>query len=301
MIPRIPVAIFAATLALAANATGVAAGPWEAIETLPGHAPSELVVGGNRRVYFRVTPEQPLEIPIQGPGQLRITSRFELPAGQDRVVQYTVRVLDAGRELEKEETESAPSHQVSDPAGRVVIGKSRKMTVDVAPGMRRLTLQVSGAVVRVRLQQAGTARSGQTMVTLTPVDAPRFVTVIEGEKSLPYATAMPGRPVKLRLVGPTSLDLMTRLDFDPTMRGSVGYTLAVSENGKRLRLTSFKTSKSMDASFKELRDRVPSKFDRFQIDVPAGLHEYQVELVAPEHGAVEVHARIPQPSVGGEE
>ena len=286
--------------------TALAAGPlragtWEAIERLPEQQPSELHVNDKPRLYFRVSPGHPLSIPLEGPLRLRITSRIEMPKGHAGVVQYTMRLMEGTREIEREETESSASDQVVDPSGPWTIGKSRKMTVELPPGMHRLSLEASGATVRVRLQQAAPPKGGEATVTLTPVDAPRYVTVIEGEKAIPYATTTVGKPVRLRVVGPTTLDLMTRLDFDPAMRGDVTYTLLISEKGKRVREVGFKTSKAMDASFKELRDRVPSKFDRLQISIQDGLHELEVVLVSPKQGAAEIHARIPQPSVGGGE
>jgi hypothetical protein len=127
------------------------------------------------------------------------------------------------------------------------------------------------------------------------------VLVAENEKIIPYYTTMAGKPVRLRVVGPATLELITRLDFDSSMRGSHAYRLAISEGGKRLREVEFRTNKATTASYTNLKDRVPSKFDRLMLPIGNGTHEISVELLAPAGGAAEIHARIPQPTVGNEE
>jgi hypothetical protein len=85
------------------------------------------------------------------------------------------------------------------------------------------------------------------------------------------------------------------------MRGTQSYRLTVTEKGRSLRGVEFKTTKATGATYTNLKDRVPSKFDQFQLVIGPGLHELSVNLVSPVKGAVEVHARIPQPQIGNEE
>lgn len=282
--------------------TAALAAAWEAIERLPGQSPVTVLVQDKPRIYFRITPQAPLTVPIEGPARLRVVSRLELPPGSKQVVSYTVRVAEGGKELDHGSTEASVSDQAFDPERKHAIGKSRRMTVDVPAGRHALTLSIEGApALLVRLQQAAPAGGEETTVTLTPIEAPRSVMVQEGEKSIPYSSVMPGRPVKLRLVGPTSLDLICRLDFDATMRGTQAYRLGISDRGKRIRELQFKTTKTTTAVYTDLADRVPSKFDKVRLLMGAGPHEITIELLAPPQGSAEVHARIPQPAVGTEE
>ncbi len=275
---------------------------WEAIERLPGQSPVVVLVEEKPRNYFRITPEKPLTVPIEGPARLRVVSRLELPLGAKQVVSYSVRVTERGAELDRGDTESSASTQVRDPEGKHLIGKSRRLGVDVPAGRHLLTLSVEGApALLVRLHQAAPASEREPTVTLTPIEAPRSVTVQEGGKTIPYYSVLPGHPVKLRVIGPTSLDLITRLDFDATMRGTQTYRLAVSEHGKRIRDLQFKTTKATTAVYADLADRVPSKFDRVRLPIGRGLHVITIELLSPPGGSAEIHARIPQPTVGTQE
>lgn len=303
MIPRPAHPRTAPLLLLALLAAAPAtAGTWEAIERLPGQTPVAVMVGDNQRLYFRVTPERPLTVPIEGPARLRLTSRVDFSSAKVSLVAYTLRVVEGDRVLERQQTESAPSSVVHGAEGKGDVGKSRRMTVDVPAGRHELKIEAGGVpAVLVRLHQAAPRRGSEATVSLTPVDAMRSVLVAEGEKTIPYYSTTPGKPVRLRVVGPTTLELIARLDFDASMRGTQGYRIAISEGGRRVREAAFKTTKATTAVFTNLKDRVPSKFDRLTLPIGGGTHELLVELLAPAGGTAEIHARIPEPSVGNEE
>jgi hypothetical protein len=277
------------------------ASKWDALEKLSRVPPVEVLVRDKSRIYFRVTPQAPVVVPVEGPVRLRVVSRIELPAGSQAVATYRLTASEGATTFETLDTESAAASEVKPAAGGSALGKSRRMTFDVPAGSHKVTLALGGASsVLVRIHQSS-AKGEVPMVSLTPVSAARSVTVSEGEKLVPYYSVLPAQPVKLRVVGPTSLELLARLDFDATMRGQQTYRLRVSERGRTLREYSFKTTKAIAASYTNLADRVPSKFDRVTLPLGDGAHDLAIELVEPVRGAAEIHARIPEPSVGNEE
>src|SRR5262249_14742552 len=155
-------------------------------------------------------------------------------------------------------------------------------------GRHRVELDLTGAAAAlIRIQSSAATEGGEPMVSLTPVSASRSVTVVEGEKSIPYYSVLPGQPVRIRVVGPTRLELLARLDFDATMRGQQSYRLRLAEAGRALREFPIKTTKATTATYANLPDRVPSKFERVVWSVPAGIHEIAVELVQPPQGSAE--------------
>ena len=288
---------FAAALMLFAPSAH--AGNWQAVEIIPGHTPTTVTVKEKPRSYFRVSEDSPLALAVEGPARLRLVSRAELPRGADHVVSYGVRVLEQGVLLKQQFTESSPAKGVAVAGDHTVPCKSRSMVVEIPAGSHRLAVSVSGIPsVLIRVLLSSPARGGAKMISITPLEAPRSVTLSEGERLIPYYTTFPGRPVKLRIVGPTSLELSTRLDFDATMRGVHTYRIAVTESGNRIREAAFKTTKATTASYTDLKERSASKVNQVVIPLGAGVHELNVELLEPRNGSAEVHARIPEPSVG---
>jgi len=281
--------------------TAAAAAGWETIESLPGRKPETVTVKQKRRIYFRLTPPTPLTVSVTGPARLRVISRAILSGRPDEVAAYQIVALEGGRALltTRHETSAARSARAT---GVAALGKGRTMLIQVPDGTHAIQLQLTGTpAVLVRLQRAGPEGAPQAWVSLTPIQATRSVSVIEGEKSIAYFSLMPGKPVVLRVVGPSTLDCLTRLDYDATMTGTQAYRLRIVERGRTLRTVDFRTSKSGGATYAELKDRVPSRYDRFSLPVGHGLHEIEVHLVKPASGSAEIHARIPQPSVGNTE
>jgi hypothetical protein len=278
------------------------AASWVALEKLPDAKPVHVRVRGRNRVYFRITPRSPLTISIDGPVRMRVVTRAELRDSRDSIATYRIHVTENGRTLETLDTESSAASGARLATGPGVLGKSRRMTFDVRAGSHRIQLAVDGtasALVRLQLSRAKIAE--EAMISLTPTEAARSVSVIEGEKTVPYYSVLPHRPVRFRVVGPTPLELMTRLDFDPTMRGTQRYRVQVSEAGTVLREMELRTTKATTATYANLPERVPSKFDRIVLQVGEGVHEIAVDLLSPTRGSAQIRARIPQPSVGNEE
>jgi hypothetical protein len=296
----------AATFAVAVTSLVAAApahaGKWEAIEKLPGRSPVNLLVNDKPRAYFRIEANDSLLIPTEGPAQLRVISRVELPRDSKQALSYVLRASEGRNVLDRTSTESSVSSQARLEHRDKDVGKSRRMTADVPAGKHKIYLSTYGsAAVYVRLRQGAPPRGTADLVSLTPIEAVRSVLLAEGEKTIPYYTAMPGKPVKIRVVGPTKLELLLRLDYDATMRGTQAYKLVISEGARHLRNVELKTTKATTASYTNLPDRVPSKFDKLQLLIDDGTHEITIALLEPAGGSAEIHAQIPQPTVGDEE
>jgi hypothetical protein len=276
---------------------------WRAIEHLEGQTPITVTVNGKSRIYFRILPARDFAAVVSGPTNLKVVTRAETSVQAAETVAYSVSVFDGATLLKEQKTESSVSERSAVLEGGPALCKSRTFTLAIPRGTHRIRLAVSGVPsVLVRLLVAGSkAAEKPPTVSMTPVEASRSVTLAEGEKLIPYYTVQPGRPVRWRIVGPTSFELTSRLDFDASMRGVQVYRLAIVEPGRPDREYEFKTTKTTTASYTDLGDRVASKLSRVVVPVGVGLHELSVELREPKSGSAELHARIPSPNPGGEE
>ncbi len=289
--------------ALFVASTAARAAGWDTVESLPGASPVRVYVKDRPRTYFRVSPGRPIEIPVDGPARLRVVSRCLLSAGNRGSTTYRVRLAIAGTVLKEFRTESSPAPAARLEGSGEVLCKSRTSIVNVPAGRQKLTLSIegaNGAVVRI-LTSSPRRAAGESYVSLAPVAATRSVTLSEGQKMIPYYSVLNGGPVTIRVVGPTTLEISSRLDFDSTMRGTQRYRLALRVDSRPSREAAFATSKSATATYVDLKNRVPSKLDRTVVPITEGGHEVTIELLEPKRGSVEIHARIPRPSVGNEE
>ena len=293
---RRALSLLPALLAALGLAGPAAAAHWEGVEHLPGRVPETVLVNGKPRVYFRLTREAPLTVPVAGPARLRVLSRAVLAKGARAPASYEVVALEGATMLRAATEAAGPASHARAP-GVPALADGRTMTIEVPEGAHAIRLRLSGvAVALVRLQRWVPA--AEAWVSLTPVRAARSVSVLEGEKTIAYYSVRRGQPIALRVVGPTTLDVLARLDFDTTMRGTQAYRLVFAERGRTVREAEFRTTKAPAATYSNLADRVPSKFDRLSLDVGPGLHEIEVSIASPPGGVAEIHARIPQPAVG---
>ena len=287
---------------VALHASSHAADGWKAIEKVPGVVPVPVLVERTERAYFRVTPTGPLSLSVRGPAHLRIVSRAEIPPGAASSAAYALKVKDGKKVIEGQQTTTTASADARLKKGTSRLGQSRQIIVRIREGTHPLTLSVEGpSAVLLRLLARQRAPVTVKTVSLTPVEAIRTVSLTENEKVIPYYTAMPGKPVRFRIVGPVTLDLVSRLDFDATMRGSQPYTLAMSVGDGRSQRARLDTTKALTATYRELKDRVPGKLRRTEVSVPEGTHFVTVGLLKPAAGSVEIQARIPEPEVGAQE
>jgi hypothetical protein len=275
---------------------------WKGIEKIAGRSPVTVTVEGKGRRYFQVTQKAPLSVELKGPARLRLISRVEIPEGTAGKISYGLRVTEGKRVHESQQFETLPSTEAHPARKGDLVGESRQLIVSVREGVHTLEISTEGErSVLVRLQTSSTRPGRSETVSLTPIDAFRSLSLKEDEKLVPYYSTMAEKPVRFRVVGPTKLELLSRLDFDQTMRGVQSYRLKVSVGSTSPREIEIRTTKALTATWSELADRIPSKFRRMEIPVGEGTQEISVELVKPTAGSAEIHARIPEPAVGKKE
>jgi len=290
-------------LVVAPPATAARSGAWDPVERLEGTPPIVVEVGRKPRLYFPLSPGRPLEIPVEGPARIRIVSRAVVAKDARAPVNYTLRVAAGDKVLGEARTESSRAPNAWRRDGKGAVCKSRTLVIEVPAGRHRLVVRTEGAPsLLVRILVASPRRDPKAkMVSLTPTTAARSVTVVERELMIPYYTTRVASPVVFRVIGPTRLELSSRLDFETTMRGPQRYRLAIRVDGTPAREEAFTTTKAAAASYSEPKDRLPSKIDRIVLPIGEGTHDVAIELIAPKKGTAQIHGRIPQPSIGNEE
>lgn len=284
---------------LATAPAALAISNWRAVEEIPGLAPVQLNVQGESRVYFVATAGKPLKLAVAGPMDMKLVSRLKMDRSQ-LVGTYTLQVLAGGKVIATQQTETGPSKASPIAGGNFVPAKSRTFEFHVPAGAREITLRPEGsAIVFVRLFKTWDGPTGRRdrMISLTPLSSGRTVTLVEGEKQILYYTVTHSEKVEFRVIGPTPVQVLARLDFGPSMRGSQRYTLAAALDERELPPYVLQTTKATAASYRERPDVVPSKYDTFSLDVPVGVHVLSLRLTGPVGATGEVHVRIPSASL----
>jgi hypothetical protein len=112
--------------------------------------------------------------------------------------------------------------------------------------------------------------------------------LVRNEKEITYYRVTPEAPLEITVVGPTELQVNSRLDFGQTMKGrSHCYALEVRENGATVGQASFEVSRSQVASYSNGLEVVPGVVKSLRVRLGEGPHVLEIWLrdtVAPGAG-----------------
>ncbi|MCU0370177.1 MAG: hypothetical protein MUC31_02080, partial [Bacteroidales bacterium] len=83
-------------------------------------------------------------------------------------------------------------------------------------------------------------------------------------------------PLKVSIIGPTELRVLTRTENHFEMKGRIHYRVQVREGGNVLNTYQLSSEVSEVAIYKDVHDMVPGTACEFVIIVPDGKHVYEI-------------------------
>ena len=283
------------------------------IPTLPAHSAELLApvsgtvisldIAGKQSSYYHLAAGQPLAFSVAGPGTASTIVRLALPESFDAdSARYRVAVLEGTDTVRAVSTSTAPADAewVGLKEGVTLL---RKFSFTVPEGQHNYQFMfesgdASFAGLRLLLKRAS-PHAGDS--PLYPVAMDRMLTLIYNEKRLDFHLATTAQPVKLRVIGPTRLRMVTRLVYGSTMKGTQKYALVMALDKNPLKPEEFSTTKAINSQFEEESDWVPGKSRTAYIVVPDGEHELTVTPQATDAPGVALRFTLPAEDVTNED
>ncbi|MEZ4388418.1 MAG: hypothetical protein R3D98_12765 [Candidatus Krumholzibacteriia bacterium] len=284
-----------ACLAMAAPAAAKDA--WVSLRDLAGGQPVCLQSNGQTFEYTALGDGQELHGEIGGPRRLKITSRYLFADGDEPSVAYTVTVTVDGQEVLSRRLTGKPYREYARCRGEGAVASLRRAYVTLPEGSHQVTIRVQtagrGQVALRAYRQV--KRKRETWMAIAPevYDGMRHLEFESGNGS-EYYHFDAGTPLLLRLSGPTTLRIRTRLDFDHTMNGSQTYTLEVLIDGEPWRTVHHDSVRLNSALWLESPDILPGDRKEIQVPVPRGAHQVEIRCVRPEACGVAAVLHIPK-------
>lgn len=243
----------------------------------------EILVSGKRRGYFVLEEGRQIEIKVQGPSRLKVVSRVILNGAADST-EYTYLALRKGSR--KTLTFSHRTH-ASDKVAFVgategAISASRTKIVDIPRGEHVYSFYLpTGAARKLLLRFALDTHAftnGTQVVAVTPGEFTTQVDLVTAEEVSSYYRIGTGEHPALTLIGPATLKVMARIEFDVSMTGKQKWKVLVTEDGRVKGTYSLTSVKSDITTYREASDRVASRAEIFYVEVPAGEHRYEFSM-----------------------
>lgn len=262
-----------------------------------------LRISEKNRIYFALQKDAQIQVRISGPTRLRVISRVQIPSSKDEYrYSYFVR-KNEGKWIKYSQRAEVSTHTKLVGKSSAQISESKERIFKVPEGTHTYTFRLPKNSSRREFlrfhQREGDFGTPTDVVAMTPQIASESVDLIVREKVTTYYRLQKGNDVLLRLIGPATLKVLARLEFDPNMRGRQNFRVQVFENDLIKGTYSLTSEKSDVCQYKEMSSLVPSKGETFYVDIPQGEHEYR--FVRPEnHRSVLIKFLLPKKDLDGE-
>jgi hypothetical protein len=116
----------------------------------------------------------------------------------------------------------------------------------------------------------------QDWLAFSPALPSEPVDLISKESTTSYYRFSMAMPLKVELIGPTELRVLTRTENHFQMKGRINYRVQVRENGKVINTYQLSSQVSEVAVYKDVKDLIPGTACEFVIMVPDGKHVYEI-------------------------
>ena len=258
-----------------------------------------LAIGDNVSPYYRLAVDSATYVKVSGPGELRLVVRFSLPAGSSAEGTWKMEVSEGARQLTSVNKTSAVSLQTwqGSPFRPCELFK---FSINVPEGDHRYRIGLASPIksfAGVRyLFSSNAAREAKSAVY--PIEMLEATSVEFKEKTIDFFLADSVRPVTVRVIGPTSLRIVTRLAYSGVMKGPQKYSAVMALDSKPVSREALVTAKSPNTFFTNHKEWSVGESKTVHMEVPEGTHEVSVRLGSSAAPALAVRFTIPRDDIG---
>lgn len=257
---------------------------WKAIKPTLSPKPVQVVVMGRELNYYPLEKDKNIEVTLQGPTTLRVLSRLEFAADESGEKRYYLHYQnDGGSKSDFSLSTTLAANATLLGQSQVRLGTSRSEYIEVPEGKHVYRFSAGGkATYRLYLRfyvQSAESSAEAVTVAFAPSQFTTLVTLAVKENELPYYRLGQQDSVKLSVIGPTTLEVLARLEFDPTMVTDQKFRLKTFEDGLEKQVFSLRSKPSGIAEYSTQSDKIAGQAAKFYVEIPRGKHDYTFEIV----------------------
>jgi hypothetical protein len=221
------------------------------------------VVKGKSRNYYSLSATEPSLISFSGPGKLRVVTRARFVPGQVEKLAYEIvyNIDGAGPKSIKMSNVSKSTSATYLNGALGFPGELKDFELTLGRGNHSINFTLKDGKTPVAVQYIFTPTKAKKMdwVEFSPLRPSEPVEINSKETATTYFRTSEEKPVKIEVIGPTELRVLTRVEYHFQMRGRVNYRVQVKENGKVINTYQLTTQLSEVAEYKDDKNLVPGK------------------------------------------
>jgi hypothetical protein len=159
-----------------------------------------------------------------------------------------------------------------------VPGQLKEFEIELGLGSHTIEFKLRDSKINVAARYAFMPAKEKKLewIAYCPMTPSEPVDLISKESTTSYYRFSFEKPLKIEIIGPTELRVLTRVENHYEMKGRIHYRVQIKEADKVLNTYQLSSERSETAVYKENRDLIPGKACEFVIIVPKGKHNYTV-------------------------
>ncbi|MCX6234777.1 MAG: hypothetical protein NT175_08640 [Bacteroidetes bacterium] len=130
--------------------------------------------------------------------------------------------------------------------------------------------------VSARYEFTPTKVKKQEWLVFSPMQPSEPIDLISKETTIGYYRFSMEKPLKVEIIGPTELRVLTRTENQYQMKGRINYRVQVKENNIVINTYQLNSKLSEIAVYKDDKALIPGTACEFVIYVPNGKHTYEI-------------------------
>lgn len=239
-----------------------------------------VVVSGKTINYYSLGMDHSSVVTATGPGKLRVITRGQFKPEEVNKLQYTLLyTVDGGKQKSVTLSAVDRSTKAKYASGITVVpGEIKDFTIALGRGDHSIEFKMKDNKVPVAARFVFTPvkEKKRDWILYAPLAPSEPVDLVSREKTVSYTRFSKNKPLKVEIIGPTELRVMTRVENHYEMKGRIHYRVQVKEGDVIINTFQLGSERSETAFYKENKELVPGKACEFVINVPKGKHTYSI-------------------------
>ncbi len=238
-----------------------------------------VIISGKRRAYYEISQNNYSIVQVRGPGKLKILTRAVLKEDQSKVnykLIYKLNGLDEKIAEFKNVKKSGKSEFKHSSYGYPGIRKDIELNLERGENNIQLRVINSGLKVVTRIMFEPGKVAKENWIAMSPASPNEVVELVTKEDISFYYRFSKEEPLKIEIIGPTELRILTRFENNYRMKGRINYRIQVAGDNNVINTFLLSSKRSVVTYYKDNPELLPGKAREIYIKVDEGFHTFLV-------------------------
>lgn len=246
-------------------------------------------VSGKLVNYHALSRDNKMHISVAGPGKLTVTTRARFAGNSPDSLTYSIIYQIDGLKIKVVKVKNAVPDkknvyiQSIDEKPSV----SKSFTIKINPDVHNISFLMLNASPQVDLHYKFVPDSVPEWKDMSSLNDTTYINLKVAKSNIQsYYRFSSNLTQKFKVKGPRSLRVITRLEYDYTMQGSLSYRVRVKRNDTIIGTFKLSANLSTEAQYVNDKKHIPGTLEKFYLDVPPGEYYYEFSLLDKQFSAL---------------